>query len=79
VTVVHTGPKYALAEDINGERGLIRAVDVRDLAGERGLIDAGTYIRVDDYIRKDDELEVEVVEEGDSRLYKPQSLVEHHV
>lgn len=71
VDVVTTGPRYALAEDARGDRGLIRAIDVRDLAGEHGLI------RVDDYVRCHDVLEVNVVEGDRGRFFKPVRLPEH--
>ncbi|WP_165831835.1 RelA/SpoT domain-containing protein [Brachybacterium endophyticum] len=71
VVVVNTGPRYALAEDKNGERGLIRAVDVRDLVGESGMID------VDDYVRAEDRLRVAVVNDGEKRFYKPEALAPH--
>lgn len=71
VVVVNSGPRYALAEDENGERGLIRAVDVRDLVGESGLID------VDDFVSVKDRLRVSIVNDGEKRFYKPESLASH--
>lgn len=68
VTVVRVSKRYALAEDENGRRGLIRAADVRNLSGETDLID------VDDYLAKDDELKVSVVESGEGRFYEPHEL-----
>lgn len=68
VTVTFVNDRYALAEDENGRRGLIRAADIRTLAGETGLID------VDDYLEVKDELEVTVVESGEDRFYDPHAL-----
>lgn len=68
VTVTFVNDRYALAEDENGRRGLIRAADIRNLAGETGMID------VDDYLEVDDELEVTVVESGEDRFYDPHAL-----
>ncbi|SKO16543.1 GTP pyrophosphokinase [Mycobacteroides abscessus] len=48
VTVSHVEPTYALANDQDGETGLIRAITVRDLLAQAGKVQPDQYISVDD-------------------------------
>lgn len=66
-TVRTTGPRYALADDENGRRGLIPAYAVRDLVG-------GGYIRVHDYLKPEDEIRVRVVDNDEGVFYLPLRL-----
>ncbi|GAB3585007.1 hypothetical protein GCM10027406_32460 [Leifsonia lichenia] len=55
-TVTHVGPRFALALDTDGRRGLIPAVIIRDLVAPGGRID------VDDYLNEGDKITVQAVE-----------------
>ena len=74
VKVVRSLPNYALAADINSQRGLIPALIVRDLLVEEGRIEAGEFIDVNDYIAVGDELDVVVVEADDALIFHPAAL-----
>lgn len=63
--VTHTGPRYALATDDEGKRGLIPAIVVRDLVGSRERID------VDDYIDIGARLTVQAVETDTGYYFHP--------
>ncbi len=62
--VVRTGPNYALAQ-VNGKQGLVPASVVRLLVGSEKLID------VDDYLKDDDVITVEIVESDKGVYYHP--------
>lgn len=70
VTVCYSVPKYALADDIEGHRGLIPAHVVRELAGSKELID------VDDYLKKGDSVRAKVMENDTGTFYIPVELPE---
>ena len=74
VKVVRSLPNYALAADINGQRGLIPALVVRDLLVTEGRIEAGDFIDVNDYLAVGDELDVFVVEADDALIFHPAAL-----
>ena len=65
VTVTHTGPRFALATDDDGKRGLIPAVGVRDLVEARG------NVKVDDFVRKGARLTVHAVETEGGYYFHP--------
>lgn len=64
-TVTHTGPRYALATDDEGKRGLIPAVVVRDLVASRD------HINVDDFIHLGARLTVQAVETDGGYYFHP--------
>jgi putative GTP pyrophosphokinase len=74
VKVVRSLPNYALAADMNGQRGLIPALMVRDLLVAEGRIEAGDFIDVDDYLAVGDKLDVFVVEADDALIFHPAAL-----
>jgi putative GTP pyrophosphokinase len=68
VTVCSTGPRYALAEDDSGRRGLIPAYAVRKLAGRSGLIS------VDEFLERDNVLDARVIDNEKGVFYLPVAL-----
>ncbi|MEP9391540.1 hypothetical protein ABLE94_04655 [Gordonia sp. VNK1] len=74
VTVVHIDPRYALAVDRSGNKGLIRAASLRDFLVATGKVTAGEYISVDDHLTLKQRLQATAIEENGSTLFEPVSL-----
>ncbi|MEV0985173.1 (p)ppGpp synthetase [Brevibacterium sp. NPDC049920] len=68
VTVTRTGPRYALADDGDGNRGLIQAIRVKELVGSKEQISVADYVEIGDNLR------VRVVESEDRRIFIPNAL-----
>ncbi|WAC66221.1 (p)ppGpp synthetase [Agrococcus sp. SL85] len=65
VQVVSTGPRFALAVDETGQRGLIRGQNVRSSAGAEG------YVSVQDYLEVGMTLRVQAIEEPAGVFFVP--------
>ncbi|MEE3851760.1 RelA/SpoT protein [Gordonia sp. LSe1-13] len=74
VTVTRAAPRYALAMDYDGQRGLIPAKAVKRLLVEAGDIDPADFIAVSDHLSEEQRLEVERVDNQDGVFYYPISL-----
>jgi len=70
VQIVSTGPRFALAVDETGQRGLIRGQNVRSSAGAEG------FVSVQDYLEVGMTLRVQAIEERAGVFFVPaESLV----
>lgn len=74
IKICHVEPRYALAEDSNGEVGLVRAIDVLQLLVERGDVSKKDYISVDEYLSKG--LRLRAIRKNDEKgsYFRPTSL-----
>lgn len=74
VKVCHVEPRYALAEDSNGDVGLIRAIDILQLLVKRGAANKKDYISVDEHLSKG--LRLRVIRKNDEKgsYFHPISL-----
>ncbi|WP_187585681.1 GTP pyrophosphokinase family protein [Gordonia sp. OPL2] len=74
VTVTRSTPRYALAMDQDGQRGLIPARSVKSQLVDSGVIDQDDFIDVSDHIAEGNRLHVERVDNEDGVFYYPVSL-----
>ncbi|WP_255794903.1 GTP pyrophosphokinase [Mycobacteroides abscessus] len=74
VKICHVEPRYALAEDSNGDVGLVRAIDILQLLVERGDVNKKDYISVDEYLSKG--LRLKAIRQSDEKgsYFRPISL-----
>lgn len=74
VKICHVEPRYALAEDSNGDVGLVRAIDILQLLAQRGDVSKKDYISVDEHLSKG--LRLKAIRETDEKgsYFRPISL-----
>lgn len=74
VKICHVEPRYALAEDSEGDVGLVRAIDILQLLVERGDISKKDYISVDEHLSKG--LRLKAIRKNDEKgsYFRPISL-----